>query len=159
MTENVYEIAGKALLMESGCTVRKWRTKTTGTAYVRDRDWGIEAPRPRGPISFATFAHEIGHQMLHRGGSRPRWLEELEAWEYALAQFDRFNLPGKDKAQTDAAKCLVYAAAKAERRASPETARLILDTFPSWVWAEDSSCAMVAADVQDRAAGNARSQA
>lgn len=131
---NPYQEAAEVLLKESGCTVRKWRQNTTGTAYTKSPDWGIEVPRPRGPISFATFAHEVGHQMLHRFNSTPRWLEELEAWEYALEQFDRFWLVGKEKARLDAAKCLVWAAAKANKRASPETAQAILDRYPEWVW-------------------------
>jgi hypothetical protein len=155
VTDNPFEIAGKALLLESGCTVRKWRGANTGRAFTRAADWGIEAPDPRGPISFGVFAHEVGHQMLHRHGSRPRWLEELEAWEYALAQFERFNLPGKERSQADAAKSLVYAAAKADRRGSPETARKILDRFPEWVWEADSGCAMVGADLQDSATAEA----
>lgn len=137
-----FRSAAETLLKESGCTVRKWRTRNTGRAFTRAADWGIEVPEPRGPLSFGTFAHEIGHQMLHREGTRQRWLEELEAWEYALAQFERFNLPGFDKSQFDAAKCLVYAAAKANRRCSPEVAARILDRMPSWVWAAeiDRSC-------------------
>lgn len=131
---NPYEDAAAVLLKETGCTVRKWRKNTTGTAFTKSPDWGIEAPRPRGPISFATFAHEVGHQVKHRFNSLPRWLEELEAWEYALEQFDRFGLTGRDKAQEDAAKCLVWAAKKANKRAGPETAQKILDRFPEWVW-------------------------
>ncbi len=73
--------------------------------------------------------------MLHRRNSKPRWLEEVEAWEYALEQFDRFDLPSKDKAKSDAARSIVYAAAKADRRrCSPETAQAILDRLPEWVW-------------------------
>lgn len=131
---NPYEAAAEVLLKESGCSVRKWRQNTTGTAYTKSPDWGIEAPRPRGPISFATFAHEVGHQMLHRFNSSPRWLEEIEAWEYALGQFDRFDLDGYEKAQKDAAKCLVWAAAKANKRANAETANKILHRYPDWVW-------------------------
>lgn len=131
---NPYEDAADVLLKETGCVVRKWRQNTTGQAFTKDADWGIEAPRPRGPISFATFAHEVGHQVLHRRKATPRWLEELEAWEYALEQFDRFGLAGKDKAQDDAAKCLVWAATKANKRAGAETAQKILDRYPEWVW-------------------------
>jgi hypothetical protein len=104
-TADLFEEAGAALLAETGCTVRKWRTKTTGVAYTNADDWGIEAPRPRGALSFATFAHEVAHQVLHRRNSKPRWLEEIEAWEWALAQFDRFDLPGVLVAQEDAAEC------------------------------------------------------
>lgn len=130
-----YRSAAETLLRESGCTIRKWRKRPrSGSAYTRADDWGIEVPEPRGAISFGTFAHEIGHQLLHRDKHRPRWLEEVEAWEYALAQFERFALPGVEKVRDDAAKCLVYTAAKANRRASAQTARAILERFPEWVW-------------------------
>lgn len=135
-----YRKAGDQLLVESGCTVRRWRTGNSGSAWTSDADWGIEVPEPRGPISFGTFAHEVGHQLLHRqNGSTPRWLEEIEAWEYALDQFDRFELPGKERSQRDAAGALVYAAHKANRRCSPETAQAILDRYPAWVWEADTS--------------------
>jgi hypothetical protein len=132
-TRDLYVNAGNQLVKESGVNVRKWRNNTTGVAYTKADDWGIESPRPVGPVSFGVFAHEVGHQMLHRHNSKPRWLEEIEAWEYALEQFDRFELPGKDKCKEDARKSLLYAAKKAERRASPETAQRILDRY-GWVW-------------------------
>lgn len=113
---NAYEEAARVLLQESGCTVRKWRKSNTGTAYTASDDWGIETPRPRGQASFAVLAHEVGHQLLHRRNSKQRWLEEVEAWEYALAQFDRFGLAGREKAEATAARCLDYAVTKALRR-------------------------------------------
>lgn len=131
----LFDHAFQQLLKESGCTVRRYREHgLTGIAYVSDDDWGIECPRPTTARRFATCAHEIGHQLLHRESSKPRWLEEWEAWDYALKQFARFDLPGVEDAIKDAAECLRYAAKKAERRAKPETAQAILDTFPGWVW-------------------------
>jgi hypothetical protein len=100
----------------------------------------------------------VGHQLLHRFNSKARWLEELEAWEYALDQFDRFGLEGKEKARADAAKCLVWAAHKAERRCSPETAQEILDRYPDWVWAERGSVgAMSYLDMHTKAQSRAAS--
>lgn len=128
-----YQDAADTLLRETGCTVRKWRKNNTGTAYTKSEDWGIEAPMPRGPISFATFAHEVGHQDLHRFNSAPRWLEEVEAWEYALAQFERFGLDGIDKARADAARSIVWACVKASKRCSPASASRILARCPDWV--------------------------
>jgi hypothetical protein len=147
---NPYQAAADVLLAETGCTVRKWRQNMAGRAFTRADDWGIEVPEPRGAISFGVFAHEVGHQLLHRHNSAPRWLEELQAWEYALAQFDRFELAGKHKAREDAAKSLVWAAAKTEKRCSPETAQKLLDHYPEWVWS-DSSRAMTYLDVAIKA--------
>lgn len=134
--------AAGVLLRESGCTVRKWNKKPVGRAYTREDDWGIEVPEPRGPISFGTFAHEIGHQLLHRFNSDPRWLEEVEAWEYALAQFERFDLPGVEECRRDAGLSLVYAAAKAERRSNDPRALMaqIRERYPEWVWELGIGC-------------------
>ena len=147
---NPYQDAADVLLRETGCTVRKWRQNTTGTAYTKSDDWGIESPRPRGPLSFAVFAHEVGHQLLHRHNSAPRWLEEIEAWEYALEQFDRFELDGKDDAQTRGAKSLRYAAHKASQRCSPATAYAILERMPLWVDADLADPRFASSDVWQR---------
>lgn len=114
---NRYEQAADVLLRESGCTVRAYRNANTGTAFTDSADWGIIVPRPRGPVSFGVFAHEVGHQMLHRGpSSKARWVEEVEAEHYALAQFDRFALPGQSRYEELAARHLAYAFRKAVRR-------------------------------------------
>jgi hypothetical protein len=132
---NRYEEAAAALVVSSGVTVRKYRERNTGVAFTTADDWGIEVPHPRGPISFATFAHEVGHQLLHRHNSTPRWLEEIEAWEFALSCFERFELSGVERARHDAAKSLVYAAVKALRnpRTSDETRRALRSRY-AWVW-------------------------
>ncbi len=70
--------------------MRRWRKSTSGCAY-RDLPL-IEGPEPRGAVSFAVLAHEVGHKALHAKGSKPRWHEEVEAWEFALGQFGRFGL-------------------------------------------------------------------
>jgi hypothetical protein len=138
-----YLSAARTLLDETGCVVAKWRTATTGHARTTDPDWKIESPEPRGPVSWATLAHEVGHQMLHRKdtgrASGPRWLKELEAWEYAIEQFRRFDLPGFDQAVADAAACIEYSAGKALRRTRSadrrrDLARRIAARLPEWVW-------------------------
>lgn len=59
----------------------------------------------------------------------------MEAWEYALAQFDRFGLDGVERAQADAAKCLRWMVERLlRRRLKPETARRVLQRIPDWVW-------------------------
>ncbi len=91
----------------------------------------IEAPRPKTASSFAVFAHEIGHQQLHGdNGSVPRWREEVEAWDFALEQFTRFGLKGRNKQRKVATKSIGYAFGKAVRRgADPEAIRV---AFPRW---------------------------
>jgi hypothetical protein len=78
------------LLDEHGLRVRRWRGSTTGCAYHAVPE--IEGPEPRGRVSFAVLAHEVGHKALHHGRSKPRWLEEVEAWDFALGQFERLRL-------------------------------------------------------------------
>jgi hypothetical protein len=134
MSATNYDAAARVLLRETGCTVRKWRSGSTGVAYVTADDWGIEAPRPAGPISFGILCHEIGHQLLHRGNSLPRWLEEIEAWEYALRQFDRFGLNGYDRCRLHAAKALGYAIDKAARRHPTEKTALAMAERYGWVF-------------------------
>lgn len=86
--DNRYVRAAHALLAETGCTVRKWRRDLTGCAATGSPSWAIESPKPTTARAFAVFAHEVGHQVLHRGprGNRPRWLEEVQASNYAVRQ-------------------------------------------------------------------------
>jgi hypothetical protein len=123
--------AATDLLRESGCTIRRWRASNTGRAATRSELWEIEVPEPRGPISFGVFAHEVGHQLLHRHGSLPRWREEVEAEEYALAQFDRFGLKGRERYEEHAALHLGWAFVKAIRR-SKTVAAQIVEAYPEW---------------------------
>ena len=126
----VYQAAADELLRRSGCTIRKYRDNLTGLAYTWDSDWGIETPPPTTPKRFAVFAHEIGHQMLHRGHNRPRWQEEAEAWDYALARFAEFGLDGHDQAMELAVKSMNKSIWKALRRGANHD--LIMAGAPTW---------------------------
>lgn len=129
-----FQEAADVLLRESGCTVRRYRERLGGVAFTDADDWGIEVPHPFGPVSFAIFAHEVAHQLLHRHSGKPRWLEEVEAWDYALDQFDRFDLPGRDQAERRACRSVSYAFRKALRRGAS-----IHDMFRlAPIWAEEA---------------------
>lgn len=133
-----YLTAAQTILRESGCTVAKWRTGMGGVARVRDPDWAIECPEPRGPISYAVLAHEVAHQLLHRTGSLPRWREELEAWLWAIDTFERFDLPGVERVRADAVKYMNHAVHKSLRRSrtseSKRTlARQMVAVLPEWM--------------------------
>ncbi len=136
MATSPFEIAAAALLATSGCTVRLYRSSNTGTAYTDAGDWGIEVPEPRGPVSFGTFAHEVGHQLLHRpdSGARrvPRWLEEVDAESFALECFDRFALRGRDRYEQNVTRHLYRSFFKALRAGASEAA--IRAAAPMW-WA------------------------
>lgn len=150
---NVYEEVGATLLRETGVTVVKWRAGNSGVADWRSADWEIEAPHPRGPVSFGVFAHEVAHQLLHRTGSKPRWRQEVEAEEWALAQFDRFGLPGRDQYERNAAKHLAWSFCKAIRR-SPRLTAVIINAYPEW-WARAEASGGYAAKRLARVTGAA----
>jgi hypothetical protein len=125
----VWATAAQALLDETGVRVRKFRSNMTGISFTHYTE--IEAPYPKTARSFAIFAHEIGHQVLHRDNSSyPRWREEVEAWDFALAQFARFGLKGIRKQQRIATRLIAYAFEKAIRRGVDP--RLIHRTYPAW---------------------------
>jgi hypothetical protein len=112
--------------------VRRWRNNNSGVAFTGADDWGIEIPVPKGPVSFCIAAHEIGHQTRHRrNGKTPRWVEEVEAWEYALEMLERFELPGYKRALKAATRQIDYAFGKALRRGVSMEA--ISSRFPEWV--------------------------
>lgn len=129
MTENRYEVAATSLLVVAGVTVRKWRKSMTGVSYTGTRE--ISAPRPLGPISFAIVAHEIYHALAHQNRrAKPRWIEEVEAEEFALRALEKFGLPGHERVAAHIARHLRYSFKKALRRGvSPD---LIAETFPVW---------------------------
>lgn len=115
--ENRYVAAAAELLASSGCTIRSWRSSLTGVAYTRSTEWAIEVPMPTTARAFGVFAHEVGHQVLHRGNSAPRWLEEVQAWEYALDRAEiLLDRAAVEAIEDDAREGIAYAFGKALRR-------------------------------------------
>jgi hypothetical protein len=148
-----YEAAAAVLLRESGCTVRRWRSNINGQSFDGP-DWGLEAPRPRGPVSFGVLAHEVAHHLLHLHGNgrsdTPRWMEEVEAEEWALAQFDRLGLPGRARYERSVVAHLAHTFGKAiRRRVHPD---VIAAAAPEW-WelARARSVALALTVIEDRA--------
>jgi len=109
---NKYEIAGQSLLSEYNITIKTVRKSMSGVAYIEDRV--ISAPAPKSPISFAVFAHEVGH--IANGNIKPRWLEELRAWEFSLSQFKRFGMAISKEVRQEFRWSMTYALAKALNR-------------------------------------------
>lgn len=127
-----YRKAADALMTEHHVIVKlPYRKSTTGRAYISQRM--ILTPDPRGPISFGTFAHEVGHVALGHSSGKPRWVEETEAWEFAMRAFIRFGLRGYERAHADAGACLAYSYSKAIRRGVAPA--VIEAAFPSW-WSD-----------------------
>ncbi|MHC4219114.1 MAG: hypothetical protein ACYSU7_11735 [Planctomycetota bacterium] len=104
-----------------GVRVRKWRTSTSGCAWmVRYHDGNvsrlIEAPYPRGPVSCAVFLHEIGHHAIGWDTRRLRCVEEHDAWQWALAAMRARKLNVTAAVERRVAESLRYAVQKALRR-------------------------------------------
>ena len=104
-----------------GIRVRKWRTSTSGCAWVVQYDDGtisrlIEAPYPRGPMSCAIFLHEIGHHAIGFNTHRLRCLEEYDAWRWALNVMRARKLNVTPAVQKRMGEALRYAVQKAQRR-------------------------------------------
>ncbi len=104
-----------------GVRVNRWRTSTTGCAWVVQYHDGtvsrlLESPYPRGPVSCAVFLHEIGHHAIGFNTHRLRCLEEYDAWRWALDTMrDRgLNVTAAvEKRMNDSVR---WAVAKARRR-------------------------------------------
>ncbi len=104
-----------------GIRVRKWRTSTSGCAWVVQYHDGtisrlIEAPYPCGPMSCAVFLHEIGHHAIGFNTHRLRCLEEYDAWRWSLDTMRKRGLnvtAAVEKRMDDAIR---YAVRKALRR-------------------------------------------
>ena len=108
-----------------GIRVRKWRSRTTGCAWQVEYADGtitrlIEAPFPRSPISAAVFLHEVGHHAIGFHRYKPRCLEELRAWEWALAAMRQHDIAVTDHVRRRVEASLKYAVAKAQRRGIKE---------------------------------------
>lgn len=130
-----YLSAAVTILAESGCTILAYRANLEGIAWTNDPDWSIEAPRPTTAKRFGVFAHEVGHQLRHRQTSKPRWVRELEAWQYAIDTHKRFGLPDIDGVIELARKRMPYAFGKALRRTNRphELAAEMHTALPLWL--------------------------
>ena len=101
--------------------VRKWRSSTTGCAWVVQYHDGtisrlIETPYPKGPISCAIFLHEIGHHAIGFDTHRLRCLEEFDAWRWALDTMQARGLNVTRAVETRMFESVRYAVRKATRR-------------------------------------------
>lgn len=99
----------------------RWRTSMSGAAWqVMYRDGTtsnlIEAPYPKGPMSAAIFMHEVGHHAIGLHCHKPRCLEELYAWQWALRTMEERGITITDRVRKRMDESMRYAVAKARRR-------------------------------------------
>ncbi len=107
-----YELAGNQLLKQYNITVKTVRKSMSGVAYIEDKT--ISAPAPKQAMSFAVFAHEVGH--IANGKISPRWLEELRAWQFSLDCFRQFGFTIPREVRQRMKYSLTFALAKALNR-------------------------------------------
>lgn len=149
-----YADAARSLLAEHDVIVWKWRSGSSGVAYTStETKRVIECPKPTGAVSFGILAHEVGHQVLHRGnGSYPRWREEIEAEQFALDAFDRLDVPNRQRYLKNASKHVARATTRVlDRRPSLATIEEIQGALPGWLRDSDRSQILDAATVAERA--------
>ena len=104
-----------------GLRIRKWRSSSTGCAWiVRYADGGeaklIESPYPKGPMSCAIFLHEVGHHAIGFGTYKPRCLEEYYAWKWSLGMMREKGINVTESVQKRMDESIKYAVKKAQRR-------------------------------------------
>lgn len=116
-----YDAVVAHMLKKYDVRVRKWRSSSSGIAWViKYRDGRIvrllESPKPKGPMSMAIFLHEIGHHAIGLGAFKPRCLEEYHAWMFSIRAMEEHGLNITDSVRTRMFKSLRYAVRKARRR-------------------------------------------
>jgi len=116
-----YELITTTMISKYHLHINKWRTSTTGCAWIITNPDGsqtrfIESPQPKGPMSAAVFLHEVGHHAIGLGTYRPRCLEEYKAWEWSLNTMQQYNLNITPAVRKRVHDSLHYALQKALRR-------------------------------------------
>ncbi len=110
-----YKELVKCLLSIYNLNVTKINKGMNGTAY-RDNN-NIEIPHPKTDKSLSICLHEIGHKVLHhKRSSKKRFIEEYEAWNYALNIFRILEIPIRKGLRNKYKRSLRYAVNKALRR-------------------------------------------
>ncbi len=116
-----YDLLVEEMKQAYGIRVRKWRTSTSGCAWVVQYHDGtisrlIESPYPRGPMSCAVFLHEIGHHAIGFNTHRLRCLEEYDAWRWAIDTMRERGLNVTAAVEKRMDEAVRYALRKARRR-------------------------------------------
>ncbi len=123
MTPSALEAVVRSLLAAYPVRVMRWRKSLSGVAWHVEKkgvfvETRIEAPRPRTPLSFSIFAHEIGHHLQHmeRASWPSRMEQEHDAWERAFVLMREHGVPITEKVEKRFHDSMRYALAKALRR-------------------------------------------
>jgi len=104
----------KCLLSIYELNVTKINKGMYGCVYRNNHN--IEIPNPKTEKSFAICLHEIGHKVLKHNKGKKRFIEEFEAWNYALNVFRILEIPIKNNVRNRYKKSIRYSISKAVRR-------------------------------------------
>jgi len=122
MRASALEALARSILAAHPVRVVRWRRNLSGVAWHVTRngkvETRIEAPRPRTPLSFAIFAHEIGHhlQRAEQASWPSRMEQEDDAWQRAFALMRAHGVPVTERVERRYVEAMRYALAKALRR-------------------------------------------
>ncbi|MBI4308182.1 MAG: hypothetical protein HY684_05185 [Chloroflexi bacterium] len=117
------ESLARSILAIHPVRVVRWRKSLSGVAWHITKNGSlvetrIETPRPHTPLSFAIFAHELGHhlQRVERASWPSRMEQEYDAWQRAFALMRQHGVPITEKVERRYVQAMRYALAKALRR-------------------------------------------
>ena len=110
-----YKELVKCLLSIYNLNVIKINDSMRGSAY-RDNN-NIEIPNPKTDKSLSICLHEVGHKVLnHKRNGKKRFIEEFEAWNYALNIFRVLEIPIRKGLRNKYKRSINYSINKALRR-------------------------------------------
>ena len=112
--EGKYADLIKCLLEIYNLNLTKINKGLYGCVYAKNSN--IEIPNPKTEKSFAICLHEIGHKVLGHNKRKKRFIEEFEAWNYALNIFRILKIPIKNNVRQRYKRSIRYAIDKAVRR-------------------------------------------
>lgn len=76
----------------------------------------VEIPNPKTDKSLSICLHEIGHRVLNHKKNKLRFIEEYQAWNYALNIMRILEIPIKKNLRNRYKKSIRYSIDKAIRR-------------------------------------------
>jgi len=110
----MYEYLIRNLILENNIKVKPFLNRLRGCAYPESRT--IEIPYPNTKLRLSIALHEVGHIVLNHNNTKKRYIEEIEAWDYALKLMKLNNIPISNKLRLKRKKSINYAIGKAKRR-------------------------------------------
>lgn len=102
------------LMKENNIKLKGYKTNLTGVAYPDERS--IIIPKPTTKLRLSICLHEVGHIVLNHNNKKKRYIEEKEAWDFALNYMKKEKIPITKKVRIRRKESINYAIGKAMRR-------------------------------------------